>query len=66
LEIVREIGDRREEGGALWHMALALGQRGDAIASAEASLLISNEIEDPNAEMVRQKLDEWLGESPAD
>jgi len=62
LNIAREIGDRRGEGTALWNMSLALdrlGQRAQAIANAEAALAIYQQIESPNAEMVRRQLAEW-------
>ena len=66
LTIAREIGDRRGEGIALWNMALALeelGDRAQAIACAEASLKIREEIEDPFAPQVRAKLAAWRGEA---
>ena len=62
LEIAREIGDRRREGGALFNLALALdklGERAQAIARAEAALKIYEQIEDPNTARVRQQLAEW-------
>jgi tetratricopeptide (TPR) repeat protein len=52
LAIVREIGDRRGEGNALWNMSLALdqlGERAQAIKHAEQALIIREQIEDPNA-----------------
>lgn len=36
-----------------------LGQRGQAIECARAALKIREEIEDPRAEKVRRKLQEW-------
>ena len=60
--MARETGDRRSEGIALWNMSLALSKLGDltqAIANAGAALKIFEQIEDPNAEKVRQQLAEW-------
>lgn len=65
LGIYKEIRDRRGEGLVLWNISLALDQIGDrprAIAQAEESLKIYEEIEIPNAAKVRQKLDEWRDE----
>jgi len=62
LVIDREIGDRRGENTALWNLALAfdkLGERAKAIEYAEVSLKIHEEIEDPFADTVRKKLEEW-------
>jgi tetratricopeptide (TPR) repeat protein len=62
LKISREIGDRRGEGNALWNMSLSLdqfGQRDRAIDCAKAALKIREEIEDPRAEKIRRKLQEW-------
>ena len=62
LAISREIGYRRSEGNALWNMSLALNELGDrakAIECARAALKIYEEIEAPNAERVRRKLQEW-------
>ena len=62
LSIAREIGDRRGEGITLWNMSLALdqlGQRAQAIECARAAINILEDIEDPNAEMVKRKLQEW-------
>ena len=64
LAIHREIGDRRGEGNDLFNRGLALdslGRRAEAIAGAEAALRIYEEIEDPNAEMVRRALAKWRG-----
>jgi hypothetical protein len=36
-----------------------LGKRAQAIECAKAALKIREEIEDPGAEMVRRKLQEW-------
>jgi tetratricopeptide (TPR) repeat protein len=66
LDIAREIGDRRGEGNALCNMSLALdklGERAQAIVHAEAALNIYEAIEDPHAEMVRQRLAQWRGRS---
>ena len=62
LAITRETGDRRGEGNALGNRALAfdeLGRRQEAISSAKAALAIREQIEDPNAEMVRRQLADW-------
>jgi len=62
LEIARDMGDRRGEGYDLWNMALALeslGERDEAIEKAEDALSIYEEIEDPNADVVRAALEEW-------
>ena len=59
LPLARETGDRRGEGNALWNRALAfdeLGRRQEAISGAQAALAIYEQIEDPNAEVVRRKL----------
>jgi tetratricopeptide (TPR) repeat protein len=64
LVIAREIGDRRGEGNDLWNMALALdtlNRRTEAIPLAESALRLYAQIEDPNAEKVRQTLKEWRG-----
>jgi len=66
LAIDREIGDRLGEGTDLWNMSLALdqlGERGQAIAHAEAALEICEQIEDPDAAVVRRQLEIWRGES---
>lgn len=62
LSITREIGDRRGEGDALWNKSTELDKLGDrrqAVKDAEAALNIFEEIEDPGAEKVKKKLDEW-------
>jgi hypothetical protein len=62
LVIVREIGDQRGEGNALWNSALAfdkLVERAQTIARAAAALRVFDAIEDPNAAMVRAQLAEW-------
>jgi len=69
LIIAREIGGRRGEGNAFWNMSLAqdkLGECEQAIANAEAALKIYEQIEDPNAVMVRQQLDKWRGQKDSD
>ncbi|MGB5100946.1 MAG: tetratricopeptide repeat protein [Methanothrix sp.] len=62
LRITQEIGDIGGKGTAQWNMSLALdqlGKRAQAIECAKASLKIREEIEDPRAEKVRRKLQEW-------
>jgi tetratricopeptide (TPR) repeat protein len=62
LRIAQEIGFIRSEGDALWNMSLALdqlGKKAQAIESAKAALKILGDIEDPQAENVRRKLQEW-------
>jgi tetratricopeptide (TPR) repeat protein len=62
LEIAREIGDLLGEGIALWNTAVALDELGDrtqAIENANAALVICEQIEDPHADMVRERLEEW-------
>ena len=69
LVISREIGDRHGEGSDLWNSALALnklGEREQAIASAEAALKILEAIEDPDAAKVRAQLAEWRGQKRAE
>ena len=46
----------------LWNRAdeyMKLGRRDEAIADAQLSLKIKEEIEDPNADQVRQALADW-------
>lgn len=60
------MGDRRSEGNALYNMSRALdklGKRAEAIQHAEAALEIFEQIEDPHATTVREKLKEWRGQS---
>ena len=62
MEIARETGDRRGEGTMLYNRAVALdklGRRDEAIADARAALQIYEQIEDPNADQVRQALADW-------
>ena len=62
LEISRKDGDKRTEGNALMSMSLILnelGSRDKAIEYAKAAIKILEEIEDPNAEMLRRTLQEW-------
>ena len=62
LAIVREIGDRRGEGIALWNMSLVLdhlGERAQAIQHAEQALTIFEQIEHHYAARVRAKLAAW-------
>lgn len=66
LVIRREIGDRRGEGNALWKLSQVrdpLGDRDQAIALAEASLKIFQEIKDPNVGKVREQLAKWRGQA---
>ncbi|HNX09899.1 MAG TPA: tetratricopeptide repeat protein, partial [Methanothrix sp.] len=65
LAISREIGDRRGEGIVLWNMSLALdhlGERAQAIKCARSALKIIEPIGGPQAENVRRKLQEWVGQ----
>lgn len=65
LEIAQEIGDIGGEGRAHWNISFALeklGKRSEAIAHAEKALRIYEQIENPNAAMVRKKLAEWGSE----
>ena len=67
LVLARETADCRSEAIALWNMGLEfnrLADRAQAIANAKAALKIFEEIEDPNANKVRQQLAEWKRESP--
>ena len=60
LVIVREIGDRRNEGYALLNLSLIYVNFGDlaaAVQAAEASHRIREEIEDPRAAGTRARLD---------
>jgi tetratricopeptide (TPR) repeat protein len=69
LQIARETDDRRSEGRALWNMALALRQledRAQAIVHAEAAFAIYEQIESPQAELVRNSLAEWKAGDGAD
>ena len=62
LALAREIGDRSGEGMALYNLSLSLGelgQRAEAIVQAEAALKIYDEIEAPQANMVRRQLSKW-------
>ncbi|MDT7540783.1 MAG: hypothetical protein QOE33_687 [Acidobacteriota bacterium] len=66
LVIAREVGDQRGEGNAFWNMSLALntlGNHSQAIVKAEAALKIYEQIEDPNAAMVREALAMWRGQT---
>ena len=53
---MREIGDRRGEGNALWDMSLAFDTLGER---ARAALEIFVQIEDPRVEWAKKKLTEW-------
>jgi tetratricopeptide (TPR) repeat protein len=69
LAIARETGDRWGEGTALWNTALAfdkLAERAQAIASAEAALVIFEQIESPQAEIVRNQVVEWRAAEAAE
>ena len=62
LVIVRDIGDRRGEGIALFNKSLVLdtlGERAQAIAAAEETLTIFEQLENPYAAHVREKLSAW-------
>ncbi len=62
MVIVREIGDRRGEGNALFNMSLALDkldERVQALVRAKAALEIFEQIEPPHVETVRKQLAEW-------
>jgi len=62
IEIAHGAGNRRGEGNALYNWAVEqvkLGEIGEAIEKGEAALKIYEQIEDPNAEKVRQALAEW-------
>jgi tetratricopeptide (TPR) repeat protein len=64
LVIAREFGERKREGAFLFNLSLSLnklGQRAEAIESAKSALEIFEQIESPNAEMVRRALAEWQG-----
>jgi hypothetical protein len=65
LSISNEIGDRRGAAINLWNMSLTvdeLGDRKQAVAHAEAALKILQELEDPGANTVRKRLEEWRGQ----
>ncbi len=65
LNLKREIGDQRGEANSLWNMGLTLdelGQRARSVELAAAALTIFEQIEDPFAETVRGKLEEWRAE----
>ncbi|HKQ79876.1 MAG TPA: tetratricopeptide repeat protein [Blastocatellia bacterium] len=67
--MLREIGDRRGEGDALGNMSLCVDELGDrvrATALAEAALEIYEALESPYAEMVRNQLAEWRGQTGTD
>jgi len=60
LAITCETGDRHSQGHALQEMSVALealGDRAAAIDSAEASLSIFDQIEDPNTAAMRKRVD---------
>jgi len=66
LTIVRELGDRRGEGNALFNSALAfgqLGERAEAIRRMQEALLIFERIGAKHlAERARAQIAEWRGE----
>ena len=62
--IVREIGDRRGEGTALWNTAFSLkklGNHAEAIARAAEALPILDATESPSAVKARVALAKWRG-----
>ena len=62
LAVFREIGDRGDEGEALWGKSQALDRLGDrpqAIAQAQAALEIWEQIKDPRIDEVNKQLREW-------
>src|SRR5262249_38356585 len=62
LQIARGTGDRRGEGRGLLNLTLTLDRledRAQAITTAEAALIIFEEIESPLAERMRNRLSEW-------
>lgn len=66
LAISRELGDRRGEGNRLGNLGLAyrnLGETEKAIEFMEAAVKIFEEIESPNANIVRGWLEELRGKS---
>ncbi len=63
--IAHKMDDRKGEADALWNMALALAVERNwrqARVTATAALLIYEQIKDPNAAKVREKLEEWRSE----
>jgi tetratricopeptide (TPR) repeat protein len=66
LVIAREIGDHRGEASVLFNIGVALlslGNQVQAIAHAEAALEIFEQIESPNAGIIRAALARWRGEA---
>jgi tetratricopeptide (TPR) repeat protein len=62
LAIVRETGDRGDEGGLLFNLSLVLHASGDharAIQYAKAGLAMLEEMEQPQAGIVREQLARW-------
>ncbi len=62
LKISREIGDRLADGICLFNMSRSidmLDQRAKAIELAKSALEIFKQVESPNAEQVRQLIEEW-------
>ena len=69
LTIAREMGDRRGEAITLSNMSLVLdrlGKRTQAVKYAKQSLGLYEQIEDPYAAQVRQRLAAWREESGHD
>ena len=65
LFIAQEIGDKRGEARGHWNLSLVLdriGQRPEAIAHAQESLKIYEQIEDPFAAEVQKQVEEWIGQ----
>jgi hypothetical protein len=65
LTLHRHTGNLRGEGEVLCNYAVTLHELGDqsqAIAEAEKSLRIFEDIEDPNASVVRKNLEAWQGQ----
>lgn len=59
LAITREIGDRLGQGNSLWNSAMlfaALGNRDEAVALAEAALLLFEEMEHPSVSNMKRTL----------
>lgn len=56
------IGDQKSEANSLFNSGLSLcelGQREEAISLSNSALAIFEQIESPQAEIVRKKLAEW-------
>ena len=62
MNIAQEIGYRRDEGLALWGLAICSEKANalsDAIAHAEAALKIFAALESPSAQTMRDLLAKW-------